>query len=212
MHVRGEESHWTELYLHVRGVILLVDAEYRFTKFTTWAYYLYPNSGYHLHLLYVHMKKHDGLLQFVCIQLFFTFDWNYLSWWHLHLLYIHTYESAPHFSSVCMCQFFLVELWLKPTGWHLNLYIHMNQHHPWFSFVCVHLFLLWLKRTWWHLHLLYIHIYIWISTTLFLFEACLEQQLMLDRYNRNWSISVLYVLVVLFGSSTNMTSYLQQKQ
>lgn len=66
MHVRGDESHWTELYLHVRGVILLVDAEYRFTKFTT--------LRYHLHLLYVHMKKHDGLLRFVCVQLFFTFD------------------------------------------------------------------------------------------------------------------------------------------
>ena len=176
------------------------------------------NCGYHLHLFYVHMKKHDGLLQFVCVQLFFTFDWNYLSWWHLHLLYIHTYESAPHFSSVCMCQFFG---WtLTETNWMAPQSVHAHESTPLsFSFVCVNLFLLWLKPTQWHLHLLYIHmnqqhhtlvqficinflVLLWLKiymskyhqsqseTNFFLFGACLEQQLMLDRYNWNWSISV----------------------
>ena len=129
MHVRGEESHWTELYLHVRGVILLVDAEYRFTKFTTWAYYLYPNSGYHLHLLYVHMKKHDGLLQFVCVQLFFYF------WLKLSILValaspVHTYIwiSTTLFFSLYVSIFFG---WtLTETNWMAPQSVHTHESAP----------------------------------------------------------------------------------
>ena len=53
MHVRGEESHWTELYLHVRGAILLVDAEYRLDI---------PQNSPHEYTTYIHKIHHTSIL------------------------------------------------------------------------------------------------------------------------------------------------------